>query len=144
MFWPTCSLKIIEQGVRDFSCFSHHICCSVAKSCPTLCNAMDYSMPGLPVLRYPSEFPQIHVHWVGNAIKPSHPLLPSSPFALSFSASGSFPVSWLFPSGGQSIGASASASVLPMNIQSWFPLGLTGLISLMSKGLSRAFFSTTI
>ena len=62
----------------------------------------------------------------------------------SFPASGSFPVSHLFASGTQSIGASASASVLPMSIQSWFPSGLTGLISLQSKGLSRVFSSTTI
>ena len=62
----------------------------------------------------------------------------------SFPASGSFPMSWLFTLGGQSIGASASASVLPMSIQGWFPLRLTGLISLMSKGLSRAFSSTTV
>ena len=62
----------------------------------------------------------------------------------SFPASGSFPVSWLFTSAGQSIGASASASVLPMNIQGWFPLGLTGLISLQSKGLSRVFSNTTV
>ena len=55
-----------------------------------------------------------------------------------------FPMSWLFASGGQSIGASASALILPMNIQSWFPLGLTALISLMSKGLSSVFFSTTV
>ena len=61
----------------------------------------------------------------------------------SFPASGSFPVSQLFASGGQTIGASASASVLPMNIQDWFPLGLTGLI-LKSKGLSRVFSSTTV
>ena len=54
------------------------------------------------------------------------------------------PLSWLFPSGGQSIGASASASVLPMNIHNWFPLELTGLISLLSKGLWRVFSSTTI
>ena len=60
----------------------------------------------------------------------------------SFPAAGSFPVSWLFTSGGLSTGA--SASVLPMNIQSWFPLGLTGLISLLSKGLSRVFSTTTI
>ena len=59
-----------------------------------------------------------------------------------FSASGSFPMSWLFTSGGQSIGASASASVLPTNIQGWFPLELTGLISLLSKGLARVFSST--
>ena len=60
----------------------------------------------------------------------------------SFLASGSFPKSWLFTSGGQSIGA--SASVLPMNIQGWFPFWLTGFISLQSKGLSRVFFSTTV
>ena len=59
-------------------------------------------------------------------------------------ASGSFLMSWIFASGGQSIGASASASVLSMNIQGWFPLGLTGLISLLSKGLSRVFSSTTV
>ena len=62
----------------------------------------------------------------------------------SFPASGSFPMSWLFASGGQSIGASALASVLPMNIKGWFPLGLTGWISLQSKGLSRIFSSTTV
>ena len=62
----------------------------------------------------------------------------------SFPASGSFPVSQLFTSGGQSIGASASASVHPMNIQDWYPIGLTGLISLQSKGLTRVFSSTTI
>ena len=62
----------------------------------------------------------------------------------SFPASGSFQMSQFFTSGGQSIGASALASVLPMNIQDWFPLGLTGLISLLSKGLSRVFSSTTV
>ena len=71
-----------------------------------------------------------------------HPSISSSVTAFSscpqsFPASGSFPVSWLFVSGGQSIGVSASASFFPMNIQGWFPLGLTGLISLQSKGLSR-------
>ena len=59
-------------------------------------------------------------------------------------ASGSFPMSQLFASGGQSIGASASTSVLPTNIQAWFPLGLTGLISLLSKGLLRVFSNTTV
>ena len=78
-----------------------------------------------------------------------HPTISSSvvPFSsclLSFPASGSFPVSQLFISGGQSIGDSASASVLPVNIQSWFPLGLTGWISLQSKGLSRVFSSTRV
>ena len=62
----------------------------------------------------------------------------------SFPASGSFQMSQFFTSDGQSIGASASASVLPMNIQDWFPLGWTGLISLQSKGLSRVFFNTTV
>ena len=76
-----------------------------------------------------------------------HPTISSSvvPFSSclqSFPASGSFPMSWLFTSNGQSIGA--SASVLPMNIQGWFPLGLTGFISLLSKGLSRIFSRTTI
>ena len=70
-----------------------------------------------------------------------HPLLLCPP---SFPASGSFPMNWLFASGGQSIRASASASVLPMNMQGWFPLGLPGLISLLSKGLSRVFSSTTV
>ena len=78
-----------------------------------------------------------------------HPTVSSSviPFfscPQSFPASGSFPTSWLFTSGGQSIGASASASVPPMNIQDWFPLGMTTLISLLSKGLSRVFSRTTI
>ena len=77
-----------------------------------------------------------------------HPTISSSvsPFSSclqSLQASGSFPVSWLFASGGQSIGASASASVLSMNIQDWFPLGLIGLI-LLFKGHSRVFLSTTV
>ena len=78
-----------------------------------------------------------------------HPTISSSvvPFSsclLSFLASGSFPMSWLFTSGGQSIEASDLVSVLPVNIQDWFPLGLTGLISLLPKGLSRVFSSTII
>ena len=81
-----------------------------------------------------------HVHWVGDAIQPSHPLSsPSSPTFSSFPASGSFQMSQFFASGGQSIGVSALVSVLPMNIQDWSPLGWTGWISLQSKGLSRLF-----
>ena len=84
---------------------------------------------------------QTHVHWVGDAIQPSHPLslplfLPVFPSisvyvcrGVRLIMSGSFPMTWLFASGGQNIGSLASASVLPMNIQGWFPLGLTGLIS---------------
>ena len=63
---------------------------------------------------------------------------------MSSPASGSFPMSRLFTTGNQSIGASASASVLPMNIHDWFPLGLTGLLSLQSKGLSKVFSNTTV
>ena len=78
---------------------------------------------------------------------PSNHLIFCCPFSSclqSSPASGSLPVSRLFPSGGQSIGASASASILPMSFQGWFPLGLTGFISLQSKGLSRIFARTTI
>ena len=78
-----------------------------------------------------------------------HPTISSSigPFSScfqAFPASGSFPVSQFLTSSGQSIGVSASASVLPMNIQDWFPLGWTDLISLQSKGLSRVFSNTTV
>ena len=97
---------------------------------------MNCSTPGLPVHHQLPELAQTHVYWVGNAIQPSHPL--SSPSPPTFSLTqyhGLFPERQFFPSGGQSIRASASASVLPMNIQDWFPLGLTGLISLWSNGL---------
>ena len=78
-----------------------------------------------------------------------HPTIPSSVILFSsclqsFPASGSFPMCQFFASGGQSIGVSASTSVLPMNIQDWFPLGWTGCISLQSKGLSRVFSDTTV
>ena len=91
------------------------------------------------------EFTLTRVYWVGDAIQPSHPL--SSPFPPAFNffpASSSFPRSLLFSSGGQKIRASASASVPPMNIQDWFPLGWTGFFSLLSKGLSRIFSNTTV
>ena len=96
---------------------------------------MNCSTPGFSVLYYLPEFAQTHVHWVSDAIQPPHPLLPASFSSClqSFPASGSFPMSRLFASGGQSIGA--SASVIPVNIRGWFPLGLTDLISLLSKGL---------
>ena len=104
---------------------------------------MDHSTPGFPVLHYLPELAQTHPHEVGDVVQPSHPLSSSS-CPQSFPASGSFPVSWLFASGGQSIGASASASVLPVNIQDWSPLEWTGWISLQSKGLSRVFSNTTV
>ena len=101
--------------------------------------------PGFTVHQHLLELAQTYVHWVGDAIQPSHPLSSPSPPAFNLSQhQGLFPVSWLFASGGQSIGASASASVLPMNSQDWFLLGLTGLISLQSKGLSGVFSTTTV
>ena len=117
---------------------------SVAQSCPTLCDPMNSSTPGLSIHRQLLEFAQTHVHQVDDAIQPSYPVFPFSSCLQSFPASGSFPMSQFFISGGQSIGASASASFLPMNIQDWFPLGLTGWISLQSKGLSRVVSSTTV
>ena len=117
---------------------------SVAQSHLTLCNPMDCSTPGFTVLHHLPELAQTHAHWVSDAIQPSCPL--SSPSLLSsiFPALGSFLLSRLFTSGAQSIGASASASVYLMNIQDWCTLGLTDLIPLPSKELSRTFFNTTV
>ena len=126
--------------------YSRYCCrcyCSVTQSCPNLCDLMDCSTPGFLVLHHLPELAQTHVHWVSDAIQPSHPCHSSlSTCPQSLPASGFLPVCQLFASGGQSIEASATASVLPMNIQGWFPLGLTGLISLQSKGLSRVFSSS--
>ena len=93
---------------------------SVAQSCPTLCDPMDCSTPGLPVHHHLPELTQTHVHWVGDAIQPSHPLLsPSSPAFTLFHHQGLFQrVSFLH----QMAKVLAKASVLPMNIQDWFPL----------------------
>ena len=125
----------------DFSLFS-----SVTQLSPTLCDPMNCTMPGFPVHHHLLELAQTHVHQVGDTIQPPYLLL-SVPFSScpeSFPASGSFPMSQFFTSGGQSIRISASASVLPMNIQGWFPLGLTDLISLQSKRLSRVFSNSTV
>ena len=105
---------------------------------------MDCSMPGFPVHHQLLEFTQTLVHWAGDGVQPSHPVTPFSSHIQSFPASGSFPMSQFFASSGQSIRASPSISVLPMNIQDWFPLGWTGWISLQSKGLSRVFSNTTV
>ena len=112
----------------------------------TLCDPMDCSIPGFPVFQYLPQFAQTHVHWVSDAIQPSHHLSPSSPAQHNLSQhQGLFQwLSGFLASAGQSIGASALESVLPVNIQGWFPLGLPDLISLLSKGLSRVFFSTTV
>ena len=98
---------------------------SVAQSCSTLCDLMDCSTSGFPVHHQLPELAQTHVHWVGDAILPSHPLLSPSPPAFNLSQhQGVF--QWVSSSHwGQSMRVSASASILPMNIQDWFPLRLT-------------------
>ena len=103
---------------------------------------MDCSMPGFPVHHPLPELTQTHVHQVGDVIQPSHPLSSTSPPVFNLSQhEGLFQWVNFFASGGQSTGGSASVPVLPMNIQDWFPLGLTGWISLQSKRLSRVFFN---
>ena len=117
---------------------------SVAQSCPTLCDPMNHSTPGL----HPSPTPGVHSdscpssQWCDPAISSSG--VPFSSCLQSFPASGSLQMGQFFSSGGQSIGVSASASVLPINIQDWLPLGWTGWISLQSYGLSRVFSNTTV
>ena len=117
---------------------------SVAQSCPALQpHGLQYSRPPCP-----SPTPGVYSNscplsrWCHPTISSS--VVPFSSHIQSFPASGSFLMSQFFASGGQSIGVSASASVLPMNIQDWFPLGWTGWISLLSKGLSRVFSNTTV
>ena len=102
---------------------------------------MDCSTPGFPVLHYLPEFAQTQVHWVGDAIQPSYPLSPSSPPALNLSHHQDL-FQWVCSS--HHLAKISSASVLPVNSPGWFPLGLTGLISLLFKGFSEVFSSTTI
>ena len=121
--------------------------CSVQfspQSCPSLCNDMDCSMPGFPIHHQLSKLTQAHVHRLGDAIQPSHPLFPASSCLQSFLISGSFPMSQFVPSGGQITGASTSASVFPVNIQDWFFLGWTCFIPLQYKGLSRVFSNAIV
>ena len=115
-----------------------------SQSCPTLCDPMNRSTPGLPVYHQLQEFTQTHIHRVSDAIQPSYPLSPPSPPVPNPSQHQSFPMSQLFTWGDQSIGVSALASVLPMNAQDWSPLEWTGWISLWSKGLSRVLSNTTV
>ena len=137
-FWlltllKTCSIKHASFS-NQFS--------SVAQSCPTICDPMDCSTPGSSVHHQLAELAQTHVHQISDAI--SFSVIPFSSHLQTFPASGTFQMSQFFAWGGQSIGASASASssVFPMNIQDWFPLGWTDWISLQSKGLSRVFNTT--
>ena len=104
-----------------------------------LCNSMDCSIPGFPVHHQLLELAQIHVHPVGDAIQPSHPsVIPFSSCLQSFPASGSFLVSEFFASGGQSIGVSASASVLPMNTQDWISFRMNWLDLLALQGTLKS------
>ena len=138
--WSSCSQpwppRTKYRKLRPSKC---GYCCQ-SFSCVWLCDPMDCSMPGFPVLHHLLEFAQTHVKWV---VIPFNHLVLSFSCLQSFPASGSFPMRRFFASGDQNIGASASASILPMNIQGWFPLGLSGLI-LLSKGFSRVFSSTTV
>ena len=120
-------------------------CCSVAQSCLIPCDPMDCSTPGFTVLHCLPEFAQTHVLWVSDAIQPSHPLSPPSPPALSLSQHQNL-FQWVCSSYqvAKVLELQPSASVFSTNIQGWFPFGLTGFISLLSKGFSRVFSSTTV
>ena len=140
-------MQSIDQFVQN--CHLNYIyICSVSQFS---CSVMSDSAPhGLQHARLPCSSPTPRA--CPNSSPSSwwcHPTISSSLVSFSsclqsFPASGSFPVSQFFTSGGQSIGVSASASVRPINIQDWFPLGLTGWISLQSKGLSRVFSNTIV
>ena len=131
-YWAQClehgqSVSLVTHSVMSYSLWPHGLQHARA-----------------PVHHQPPELAQTHVHRGSDAIQPSHPLSSPSPPAFNLSQhQGLFKWVSSLASGGQSIGVSASASVLPMNIQDWFPLGLTGLI-LQSKGLSRVFSNTTV
>ena len=118
---------------------------SIAQLCPTLCDPMNRSTPGLPVHHQLLEFTQTHIHSVSSAIQSSHPLSSPSPPAPNPSQHQSlFPMSQLFAWGGQSTGVSALASFFPKKSQGWSPSEWTGWILLQSKGLSRVFSNTTV
>ena len=118
---------------------------SVAQSCLTLCNPMNCSTPGLPVHQQLPESTQTHVHWVSDAIQPSHPLLSPSPPALNLSQ---YPRLFKWVSSSHQVAKvlefQLQQSVLPKNTQDWSHLGWTGWISLQSKGLSKVFCNTTV
>ena len=125
---------------------TNHYFTSVAQSCPTLCDPMNHSTPGLPVHYQLPEFTQTHIHRVGDAIQPSHLLSSPSPASNHSQHQSLFQwVNFLHEvAKGLAKGVSALASVLPTNTQDWSPLEWTGWISLQSKGLSRVFSNTTV
>ena len=123
---------------ENLLCFVEHCCfCSVAKLCPIIATPWTAT----PSPRGSTNSCSLS-RWCYLTISSS--VIPFSPCPQSLPASGSFPMCGLFASGGQSTGVSASVSILSVNIQDWFPLGLTGWISLWYKGLSRVFSSTTV
>ena len=131
------------QYIYTMDYLPNHQFSSIAQLYLTLCNPMDCSTPGFPVHHQLPELVQAHVHQVSDAMQPCHLLLPpSSPAFNLFQHQGLFQGVGL-TSDGQSIGVSTSASVLTMNIQGYFPLGLTDLI-LQSKALSRVLSNTTV
>ena len=141
-FWKVCQLEATSWRHRT-SILRNVQFSLVTQSCPTLCNSMDCSMPGLHIPHHLPNVAQDHVRCISDTIQPSQPPMPSSsPLNLSQHQGLSQRVN--SSSGDQSIGASASASVLPMSIQCWFPLRLTGLISLLPEGLSEVFSSTIV
>ena len=130
-------LLTATQSVGTESCFSE------SKSCLILCHPMDCSMPGFLVPQL--SWSLLNIMSIESVMLANHLILCLTLLLiLSIPGLGSFPMSWLFASGGQRIEASASASVLPKHIQGWFPLGLTDLISLLSQRLSRVFSSITV
>ena len=141
--WKTSGLASTSKGLRN-----HHYDHSVQFSHSVVSNSLrphelQYARPPCP-----SPTPGVHSNssplcqWCQPTISSS--VIPFSSCLQSFPASGSFPVSQFFASGGQSIGVSASTSLLPVNIQDWFPLGWTSWIFLLSKGLSRIFSNTVV
>ena len=141
--WPVIVPYPSKRGGDGLNRANKHLfpcCCySVAQLCPTLWDPLDCSTPGF--LSFAVSRSLLKLMSI-ESVMPSNHLIPFSSCLQSFPVSGSSPMSWLFASDGQSIRASASASVLPMNSQDWFPLRLTDLISLLSKGLSRVSSNT--
>ena len=123
-------------------------CCSVAKLCLIPYDPRNCSTPGFPILHYLPEFAQTHVHWVSWCHSTVSSSVAPSPIAVSLSQHQSFPMSWLFASGANVLEPQHQSfqkiQWISGNIQGWFPLGLTSLISLQSKGLWGVFSSTTV
>ena len=118
--WQYFRNRILHMSINQTceSCYPYlPFCCySVTWLCPTLCDPIDCITPGFPFLHHLQSLLKC-IHWVGDSIQPSHSVIPFSSWLQSFTASETFQMSWLFPSGSQNIGASVLASVLPMNIQ---------------------------